>query len=482
LSKNKDKIRVSFPGGSAEDVTGSQVLIDCPREEKKILVECGLQQNNQSLLKEYQANVKKFDFKPKDLDFLILCHLHIDHTGLACRIFAEGGNPRVILPKGNKALLKEMLLDSQRILERNVSDLNKKYKKDYPIIYSEKDVYALLDRVEEYDFNEKIKLDDFLTIEYLPSGHIINSAQCILYVSNGSQTRKICVTSDLGNTEVESYYNNIFQPAKSANLLIGETTYANKAKSKKTQSREKDIERIKTAVYDACIDNKATLFIPVFSLMRTQVMLTLLYDLLKDDNNFNCPIYVCSLLTKKVSNLWMDALDNEEQKNKWEKVMNWDKVKFIDKFEDVEKLFVQDLNAIVLAASGMITAGYSVFCATRVLPKSKNIILFCGYSVEGSIADKIKKGQKSITIDGKQIANRARAVNLSSFSSHAQYNQLMKYYSQGYEGVSGYDKIALVHGNFKDKCEFGSELEKELSKRNKTTKVTIVNKSTEILL
>ena len=375
-----------------------------------------------------------------------------------------------------------MLLDSQKIIERDALDLSRKFKKDFPVIYNIDSVYALLDRVEEYDFNEKIELDDGLIIEFIPSGHIINSAQCLLYVKNGSQIRKICVTSDLGNTQVNSYYNNKFQPVKSANLLIGETTYSDKARSKKVQPREKDLERIKAAVYDTCIENKSILFIPAFSLMRTQVMLTVLHDLLKEDNNFDCPIYVCSLLTKKISDLWESALLDEEQKEKWRQVKNWDKVKFIDNFEKVEELFSKDFSGVVIASSGMISAGYSVFISQKVLPKSKNIILFCGYSVEGSIADKIKKGQKYITIEGKNIPNRARAVNLSSFSSHMPYDQLLQYYSQAHEGISGYDKIALVHGNFKNKCDFGKALEEEISKHNRTTKVVVVNKSTEILL
>ena len=71
-----------------------------------------------------------------------------------------------------------MLLDSQKIIERDALDLSRKFKKDFPVIYNIDSVYALLDMVEEYDFNEKIELDDGLTIEFIPSGHIINSAQC----------------------------------------------------------------------------------------------------------------------------------------------------------------------------------------------------------------------------------------------------------------------------------------------------------------
>ena len=92
-----------------------------------------------------------------------------------------------------------------------------------------------------------------------------------------------------------------------------------------------------------------------------------------------------------------------------------------------------------------------------------------------------QKKQKTISINGKQIANRAGIINLSSFSSHMMYCDLMRYYG-GAMGTGLYGKIALNHGNFKDKCEFGKELQEEISKRNRTDKVIIVNKSTEILL
>ena len=183
-----------------------------------------------------------------------------------------------------------MCLDSAKIMERDAEDLARKMKKDVPPIYEEHDVRKAYEMAEEFPFNEKIKLDDEVSFQYIPAQHIINSAQLILWITNKNVTRKIAFTGDLGNLNVPNLYCNTFEPIPNANLLIGECTYANKDKSVKAKDREKDLEKIKSVVYDTCIDNNGKILFPSFSLMRSQVILTILYDLFKNDEKFNVPV------------------------------------------------------------------------------------------------------------------------------------------------------------------------------------------------
>ena len=127
---------------------------------------------------------------------------------------------------------------------RDVEDLSRKLKREYSPIYEESDVKDMLTHIEEYPFKERIKLDDDVTFEFIPSGHIIGAAQLILYIKNGSVTRKIAFTGDLGNIRTETYYANKFEPIQNANLLVGESTYASKEKSAKAKDRGKDLEKI----------------------------------------------------------------------------------------------------------------------------------------------------------------------------------------------------------------------------------------------
>ena len=374
-----------------------------------------------------------------------------------------------------------MALDSAKIMGRNSEDLERKLKKNYPPIYDEEDVKKTLEYIKEYNIGEKIEIDDTLTIEFIPSGHIISACQVVLYIKNGNSTKKIAFTGDLGNIDVNRMYTNEFKPIQNANLLVGESTYANKERSSKSKDRDKDLEKIKSAVYTTCIDNKSKILIPSFALMRTQTIATIIYDLFNNNEDFNIPVYIASPLACKISKLFEKLLEGEDL-DKWNKVKNWDKLNFIDNFDKVEEIVNNSEPCIFIASAGMMNAGYSVYIAEKLLPGYNNTILFVGYSVEGTLSWKIKqKKTKTVTINGKPIPSRCRVINLSSFSSHMGRDSLIKYYSGGM-GTGFYGKIALQHGNFKDKVEFGKELQSEIEKRNRTDKVIIVNKSTEITL
>lgn len=206
-------------------------------------------------------------------------------------------------------------------------------------------------------------------------------------------------------------------------------------------------------------------------------MLTVLYELYGDDKEWKVPIYVDSPMACKISNL-MCHIVNEEQMHYWERVMRWNNVHFISEYNDSKALQDNSEPCIVLASSGMLTAGRSVAWTQKLLGSSKNHFLFCGYAPEGSLADKIKTGtQKYITIEGKSIPNKAFVTKLVSFSSHIQHDTMLNYYSD-----INCEKIALIHGNFKDKENFCKELQKEYSNKNKTTKVVCVNSGTTISL
>ena len=482
MSKSKDKIRVSFKSsGAAEDVTGSCTVITWGKPERTILVDCGLIQGNQSLLKEYQANNARFSFKEKNVDYVFVTHAHADHSSRLALLTKRGFNGKIIVPEGNKDIIRELSLDSAKIMLRDAEDLFRRFKKDYPPIYEESDVKNMVAFMKEYPFKEKIKLDDEVTFEFIPSGHIIGAAQLILYIKNGSTTRKIAFTGDLGNLRTEGYYTNKFEPIQNANLLIGECTYANRERSIKAKDREKDLEKIQTFVRDVCIEEKGRLLFPSFSLMRSQVILTILYELFKEDPEFNIPVYVGSPLTCKINKIF-DWVLTGEQLEKWQEVCSWDKITFTSSYEDVEGVLNKNTPAIFICSAGMLNAGFAVGVAEKLLPSSKDGIAFIGYSVEGTLAWKIKqKKTKTISINGKQIHSRCKVINLNSFSSHMQRDELCDYYSGGF-GTGMYGKIVLQHGNMKDRIGLAADLQELISKRNRTDKVIIANKSTEILL
>ena len=217
----------------------------------------------------------------------------------------------------------------------------------------------------------------------------------------------------------------------------------------------------------------------MFALQRCQSILTCLYEVLKEQD-FDIPVIIDSPLAIKITQTFLKELQsvNIQQFKKLEEVLSWKNIKFEKDFEGTQAWLNNKEPCIFLSCSGMLNAGRAVYTASKLLPHANNCIVFCGYSSEGSLGSKIKnKKQKTDTIEGKSDPSRCQVVNLLSFSSHMQRKDLLKYYSDG-----NYDKIAIVHSEFKSKITFCSELQQLISEKNKTSKVICVNKDTEILL
>lgn len=474
MGKNKkNQIRVSFVGNNSENVAGSMTLIST--QTKNILIECGLVQGNKTMIADYRANTAKFEFKPKDIDLVIIGHSHADHVCILPRLYKEGCIAPIIVPKGNYDIMNILMSDSAHIMGKDAEVLTKKNGKIFDPVYTQENVDTCLQYIQEYDFNEKIIIDEDFTFRFVGSGHIINSAQIEMWITSGTNTKKILYTSDLGST-LPKHYTTKFKAVDKANLVIGECTYSDGKRCVGMNERKTDLRKIQSVVNEVCICNKSKVLIPVFALDRCQNIITVLYELFKDNNN--CPnILIDSPMACKLTKLFKDLISDDE-KELYSKVLSWDKLKFIEDYE-TSKICQESVEPMVICSSaGMLSAGRSVAWARKLLGNSKNCLLFVGYAADNSLANKIKMGKhKTITIENKAIPNKASIVDLKSFSSHLQHDGLLDYYSN-----INADKIALVHGNFNDKLIFANELQKEISKKNKTGRVICVNRSTEIVL
>lgn len=475
MAKNKDKIKISFVGPAADDVTGSCIWIKTP--DRQILLECGLHQSCKSTLENYKINNSHFEFKPKEIDYLFVMHNHADHLCLAPRLYAKGCKAQMIMPQGSNQIAEILLRDSASIMQSDAKELSDKLKRDYRPIYTEDDVDTCLQYYTEYPIGEVITLDEFVKFRFVPSGHILNSAQIELCITYGNLTKKIVYTSDLGNIHIKKYYTNDFEPVSKCDVLIGETTYARESKIANSKTRSKDLEKLKNAIIQTCIEYKSRVLLPVFANDRCQNMLTYLYDIFGKDETFNVPILIDSPMAKKCCDAYCKMLDGDDAK-KWEEVLTWKNIHFAETHLESRDWRESNRPVVVLASSGMLVKGRSVGWAYHMLPRAKDRVIFCGYSAEGSIGAIIKEGkQKTITISGKRRANRCQVTNLLSFTSHMQKDSLLKYY-----GSVQCEKIVLVHGEMNAKMDFTKELQNEISKNDNTSKVVVAQRGYELSL
>lgn len=475
MAKGKDKIKISFVGPAADDVTGSCIWIKTP--DRQILLECGLYQSCKSVLENYKTNKTHFEFKPKEIDYLFVMHNHADHLCLTPRLYAKGCKAQMIMPQGSEQIAEILLRDSANIMLSDANELSEKFKRDYAPIYTDSDVDVCLRHYTEYPIGEIITLDEYVKFRFVPSGHILNAAQIELWITYGNLTKKIVYTSDLGNIHIKKYYTNDFEPVTKCDVLIGETTYARESKVASMKVREKDLEKLESAIRQTCVEDKARVLLPVFANDRCQNMLTYLYNIFGNDDTFDIPILIDSPMAKRCCDAYSNILKGEES-NRWQQVLSWKNIHFVE--SHLESREWRDMNCpvVVLASSGMLVKGRSVGWVYDMLPKVKDRIIFCGFSAEGSIGAIIKEGkQKSITISGKRRANKCQVTNLLSFTSHMQRDSLLKYY-----GSVQCNKIILVHGDMQGKIDFTKDLQEEISKNDNTSKVVVAHKGYELLL
>ena len=467
---SKDKIQISFCGENASEVTGSCIWIKTP--DTQILLECGLYQTAGNTLSAYKINNEHFKFKPRDIDYVFVMHTHTDHIGLTPRIYKYGSNARTIMPTGSKAITDILLRDSANIMISEAAELSKEFKRDYPPTYTIDNVEQCLSHIDEYDMGKIVQLNDFIKFRFVSSGHILNSAQLELWITCNNITQKILYTSDLGNVHIKKCYVNDFVAVDKANIVIGETTYGGENRISTQKIRNKDIEKLRSTIEDVCKNNRGRVLIPVFAQDRLQHILTHLFDLFGNDRSFNIPVLVDTPMGIRIGEAYKTLLPDKEL-NKWEHVIQWENIMpIID--PDESKAWQNDSSpAVILSSSGMLTGGRSRAWCKALLPDSRNTIIFCGFSVDNSLASIIKTGKvKTIKIGGKRVANRCRVVDLHSFSSHMQKDSLLSYYSN-----INCEKIFLVHGEMDGKNEFVKELEDAISKNDRTTKVVCVNKN-----
>ena len=472
MGKKKDKkITISFVDEPAsEDVTGSLIYVSTPNHN--ILVDAGLRQTNDKY-EDFFVNNRKFkEFKPKDIDLIFLTHNHGDHALLCPRLYKEGCEAGTIISKGSFGALKTMLLDCSYINERDTLIINSQHNKNYKPIYNIDDVNNMLEHTLEKPMNEKIYIDDEISFELIPSGHLLGSCQVMLYITINGLTKSICVGGDLGNQEIKNHFVGQFYPVKHCDVFIGESTYGDRPDLKTgIKQRKNDLDKLKSILDTQIKEMKGRVLIPTFAQSRCQQLALMIYKLYKD-SDWQPKVYIDSPLSIEIFKEYERVLEGED-KELFDEMIKWDKLNFVKESEDSKYLVANDEPCCILSTAGMCTIGRVRHHIKSLVANPNATILFVGFSTEGSLASLLKDNKrKTITIDEKEYPCRCASYSLKSMSGHAPFYQLIDYYTS-----INCNKIILHHGSMEAKNTLAKFLKKELEKKCKSTRVIISNSS-----
>lgn len=468
MSKKKYNNSIMFTGEASNEVTGSQYYIKFG--DANILLECGLYQSSKNdYLESYKINTKKYEFNPKDIDYVFVCHTHIDHIGGLPRLVKEGFHGKIIATSQTAAIMKPLLMNSCYIVNDEANILSKRFKRKYDPLYSEEDVYRTLSLIETYDECGTIyHLDDTVSFQWFKNSHCVGAVQIQLILGNKSKTKKILYTSDIGALDNKNHYVTDTEiPEVFSDITIMESTYGSPKRTIK-KTRNFDVEHLRVAI-NTVLDRNGSVILPCFSFSRTQELLTTLYDIYGNDENFNTQIIVDSKLSCDISKLYFDVLkgDNLEL---WGSVYNWNNVKFISEKEESQRCIADLTPKIVISSSGFCTNGRVVNYLKKHLSNPNSMIIFTGYTGDNpsylSYQIKNYREHKFISINKEKIENKADCITLNTFSSHAGHSDLVKYGSS-----LNTSKLVLVHGSEESKKALAEKLREAISCNNKTYKV-----------
>lgn len=467
-----DGVFVSFVDELAsEQVTGSLLYISTGTHN--IIVEAGLGQTNDRKSDFIDNNRKFKEFKPKDIDIVYTIHNHADHILGIPRLFRDGCEAAVITPNNSKVIQKLMYEDCVKINEKDVEILNNQYGTKYKPLYSMEDVQNTLEHTLEYPIGEKIYIDNTLSFKYIPSGHLLSGCQLILYITNNNVKKSILITSDIGSDKVKNrYVGSLEYCTDFVDLAICESTYGNRPELKiRKKERKNDYDKLQTIIDTQVHDLKSKVVIPVFAQSRSQVIVTMIYELYKD-KEWQPKVYVDSPLAIKIFKAYAEILDGED-KEIFDKLMEWENLIFVKESEDSMALAESDEPCVILSTNGFCTTGRILYHLKKVIPNPNATILFCGYASPSSLGGILRDPKrKTVTIEKQELECRCSVYCLKSLSGHAMFETLLSYFSS-----IPTSRIILHHGDKEQKETLAKELKKELEKQCKTTRVVCANSS-----
>ncbi|MBN4056514.1 MAG: MBL fold hydrolase [Alkaliphilus sp.] len=447
--------------GAAKIVTGSNYLITT--NKYKILIDCGLFQGSEEL---EQLNYNDFEFDPKEIDFLLLSHAHIDHAGRIPKLVKEGFKGKIYCTKATNDLSKIMLADSGHIQESDVKWENKKRaragKPPLKPLYTAADAITSLRHFEPILYNQKLNVNGHISIRFKDAGHVLGSAIVELWVEEEKDTVKVVFSGDLGPPNKPIIRDP--QIVNSADYLIIESTYGNRL--------HEDIDdRVKklTSIINKTVARGGTVLIPSFAVGRTQELIYELNNYYENADDLEAfmrvPIYIDSPMATSATEIFaknVDSFDDETKKLilSGDNPFEFDNLFFVRDVKESMRLNTSDFPKVVISASGMCTAGRIRHHLKHNLWKAKTSVVFVGYQANGTLGRKLKDGAKKVKLLGEEIIVNAEIHSIDGFSAHADQKDLINWISAFKKKPK---KIFIVHGEEESSIPFAKLINEELN-------------------
>lgn len=441
-------IKLTFCG-AAQMVTGSCYLLETA--DKKFLVDCGMFQGTRDLR---ELNYGLFPFAPAEIDFVLLTHAHIDHSGLIPKLYKEGFRGTTYATNGTVDLAGIMLPDSGHIQEMEVERKNRKFlrvgKALIAPIYTSQDAMDCLRYFKKSDYDQESSPAPGIRFVYRDAGHILGSAILEIWIKEGDKETKIVFSGDLGRTDRPIVKDTTI--IEEADYLVMESTYGNR-EHEDVESNEKMLRE----TINSTFKRGGNVIIPAFAVDRTQDLLLTLNKMIENNEINPHSVYVDSPLAIAATEIFCKYPMYYDQETK--DFMNESGlcpfllpvINFSRTAEDSIALNKIKKGAIIISASGMADAGRIKHHLKHNLWRPECSVIFVGYQAPGTLGRLLVDGAKEVKIHGEDVSVLAKVIMLEGYSAHADQSELL-HWLDGFKKIP--ETIFLTHGEVESSRDF----------------------------
>jgi metallo-beta-lactamase family protein len=444
--------------GAAQTVTGSKHLLTT-QSGTRILLDCGMFQGS---LKTTEPLNHNFGFEAADIDFLLLSHAHIDHSGLVPRLVKLGFAGTIFSTPATFSLCELMLKDSARIQESDLERTNERRRKkgepEAQLLYETQDVENALALFKTVEYGQVFQLNEEVSVLFTDTGHLLGSAAISLTIREKEITKHLFFSGDIGRPGDKILRSP--EPFPQADYIICESTYGDRLHEPQDNVKLELLDIVKKT----CVQQRGRLIIPAFSVDRTQELIYALDQLSSEGLLPMIKVFIDSPLSVKATRVMQEhqACFNPEILAYIKKdgdAFDFPNLYYISEAEDSKKLNTLDEPCIIISSSGMAEAGRVKHHIKHAIGHPENTILLVGYCTPNSLGGQLKAGNKEVQIFGEKYSVKAKVERMDSFSAHADYAEMNRFLAcQNKEKIKG---IFLVHGEFETQKIFKSYLQKQ---------------------
>lgn len=438
--------------GAAGQVTGSCFLFEAGA--CRFVVDCGLFQGGRDT---WARNVAPFPFDPKSLDFAILTHAHIDHSGLLPRLYAEGFRGPIYATSATRDLIAVMLPDSAWVMSGEAANAARRGR-PYDLPYRMEDAHAILAQVRAVEYANAFEPARGVRARLQDAGHILGSAFVELWLAGGGGTTKVVVSGDLGQPGRPIVRDPA--PLAEADVLLLESTYGDRDHQPMAQT----LEQLVAALRCALDERSGVVLVPAFAVGRTQEFLYQLNRLSRAGRIPAPRVYVDSPMATEVTQITarhFELFDDEARRVASEPAGGDGamRVSYTSSVEESKALNRASGGAVIVAASGMCDGGRIRHHLRHHLPDPRTTVLFIGYQVAGTLGRRLVDGATVVRMFGEEVPVRAQVVVLEGFSAHADQSALLDWL----RGLRRPPReVFLVHGEPDATAALGARMDAEL--------------------